>query len=328
MVIETIIYLVWALFGLSGRSFHRKRTPAQTPTQTPELIRPPRPFPPSPFRLQWFRPRGLRAGNPSDTTLRCTDHRLRTGVKAGTLPAMTRMIFLTLLLIHGAPAPAAATNPPAEIPIGEMLPDAALQGLNGPSRKLSDYRGKPLIINVWASWCGPCRAEMASLERLAWRNDRGDFRVIGISTDDYPERATALLDSSNATISHFIDYRLHLETLLGASRLPLTVLVAADGRVVEKVYGARAWDSPDAIRMIAEAFDTPQGPFLGLSLDISPFATRTRIVRYPGRSAANQAPPQSGGARRNRLIFLRHCIPSIARTVAAGPYSILFHPLS
>ena len=179
---------------------------------------------------------------------------------------MRRSILLALsihlavlsLVILGPCASAAAANPPAEIPIGEMLPDAALQGLNGPSRRLSDYRGKPLIINVWASCCGPCRAEMASLERLAWRNDRGDFSVIGISTDDYPERARALLNSSNATISHFIDHRLHLETLLGASRLPLTVLVAADGRVVEKVYGARAWDSPGAIAMIAEAFDGPK----------------------------------------------------------------------
>lgn len=129
-----------------------------------------------------------------------------------------------------------------------------MQGLNGPSRKLSDYRGKPLIINVWASWCGPCRQEMASLERLAWQEHAVPFAVIGISTDDYPENAQRLLKGSNATISHFIDRRLLLEHMLGASRLPLTVLVDANGKVVDKLYGARQWDGPEALTLIGKAF--------------------------------------------------------------------------
>lgn len=144
-----------------------------------------------------------------------------------------------------------------EIGIGEVLPDEALRGLNGPSRNLSEFRGMPLVINVWASWCGPCRAEMASLERLAWLDDSSDFNIIGISTDDYPEQARAALSEANATISHYIDVRLQLETLLGASRLPLTVLVDAEGRVVDRIYGARAWDSPDALEIIARAFRNP-----------------------------------------------------------------------
>ncbi|MDE3010810.1 MAG: TlpA family protein disulfide reductase, partial [Pseudomonadota bacterium] len=63
---------------------------------------------------------------------------------------------------------AACQAAPGEVPIGGILPEATLQGLNGPPRKLSSFRGKPLVINVWASWCGPCRQEAASLERLAW----------------------------------------------------------------------------------------------------------------------------------------------------------------
>lgn len=128
-----------------------------------------------------------------------------------------------------------------------------MRGLNGPPRKLSDFRGRPLIINVWASWCGPCRAEMASLERLAWLDEFGYLTVIGVSTDDYSERAEALLKASNATISHFIDSRLRIEHMLGASRLPLTVLVDADGRVIEKVVGAREWDSQEALELISNA---------------------------------------------------------------------------
>jgi thiol-disulfide isomerase/thioredoxin len=143
---------------------------------------------------------------------------------------------------------------PGEVRVGELLRDATMTGLNGPSRNLSELRGKPLVINLWASWCGPCRAEMASLERLAWLERSSYFAVIGISTDDYAERAKAALAESNATISHFIDHDLVLENMLGAAQIPLTVLVDEDGRVLKKIHGAREWDSPASLLIIDDAF--------------------------------------------------------------------------
>jgi thiol-disulfide isomerase/thioredoxin len=156
----------------------------------------------------------------------------------------------------GFAAGEAAAQPamPGEIRVGQTLRDARLRGLNGPDRQLAGYRGRPLIINVWASWCGPCRAEMASLERLAWHEQAKGFSLIGISTDDYPERAAAVLKRSNATISHFVDQRLELERMLGASSIPLTVLVDAQGRVLKKVVGAQEWDGVEALRMIGQVF--------------------------------------------------------------------------
>ena len=141
-----------------------------------------------------------------------------------------------------------------EVAVGGILPDATLHGLNGPTRHLSDYRGKPLLINVWASWCGPCREEMASLERLAWREKKPDFAIIGISTDDFADKAASLLMRTNATIAHFIDSRLEMEHMLGASRLPLTVLVDGNGRVLARVYGAKQWDQPAALRFVDSTF--------------------------------------------------------------------------
>jgi thiol-disulfide isomerase/thioredoxin len=146
----------------------------------------------------------------------------------------------------------------AAVEVGQLLPDATMRGLNGPSKHLAAFRGTPLIINVWASWCGPCRAEMASLERLAWRDTSARFNVIGISTDDDPDLARAALESSHATIPHFIDSALELETLLGANRVPLTVLVGADGRLIRKVYGAQEWDGPGARKLIDAAFGSSQ----------------------------------------------------------------------
>jgi thiol-disulfide isomerase/thioredoxin len=163
-------------------------------------------------------------------------------------------LLSALLLGAIAATGQAIAKTPDEVEIGQTLRDATLLGLNGPSRKLSDFRGRPLIINVWASWCGPCRQEMASLERLAWQDRSEQFAVIGISTDDHPEQAKELLRSANATISHFIDSKLLLENMLGASRLPLTVLVDANGRILDKVYGAKDWDGAEASKILAKAF--------------------------------------------------------------------------
>jgi thiol-disulfide isomerase/thioredoxin len=163
------------------------------------------------------------------------------------------LVLVLAVCLLAAPA-ASRAKTPGEVEVGQVLRDATLQGLNGPPRKLSEFRGKPMIINVWASWCGPCRAETASLERLAWSDAGTHFAIIGISTDDYPQAATAWLKRSNATINHFIDERLLMEHMLGATQLPLTVLVDANGRVLDKVYGAMEWDSADALKLIAKAF--------------------------------------------------------------------------
>ena len=166
---------------------------------------------------------------------------------------MKRLLSLLVLTLVCATTLALAKTPD-EVGVGEVLRDLPMQGLSGPSRLLSAYRGKPLIINVWASWCGPCRDEMGSLERLSRRNGGKQFAVIGISTDDYPDAAKAFLQKSATRFSHFIDARLALENMLGADRIPLTVLVDVNGRVLAKYYGAKDWESPEALAAVGKAF--------------------------------------------------------------------------
>lgn len=165
----------------------------------------------------------------------------------------TLAVFICLLS-----APAAYTAAPDEVPVGGVLREATMRGLNGPARKLGEFRGRPLLINVWASWCGPCRAEMASLERLAWLDETHYFTIIGVSTDDYVDKAQAALAAWNSTITHFIDKDLEMEKMLGANTLPLTVLVGADGRVLGKVHGAREWDSREALDYLHATFGHPK----------------------------------------------------------------------
>jgi thiol-disulfide isomerase/thioredoxin len=186
----------------------------------------------------------------------------RDGAVFGILRVMPLIKVMSRAVVAGAcgltllatPAVAVAPVAPAPVAVGRPLPDVVMAGLNGPQRSLSSYRGRPLIVNVWASYCQPCRAEAASLERLAWSEAGSRYVVIGISIDDDRDAALKWLSRSNATVSHYIDSRLTLEHMLGASTVPLTVLVDASGRVVARFRGARQWDSAESIRMIEHAY--------------------------------------------------------------------------
>jgi thiol-disulfide isomerase/thioredoxin len=171
----------------------------------------------------------------------------------GKILMMKKLLVLLFIVTFGASGSLFAKTP-GEVEVGSFLREAEMQGLVGPARKLSSFKGKPLVINVWASWCGPCRDEMGALERLSRQFGGRQFNVIGISTDDYPNRAIRFLEKANVTFNNFIDSKLFLENMLGADRLPLTLLVDAQGKVLGKYYGAKPWDSPEALAVIAKTF--------------------------------------------------------------------------
>lgn len=161
---------------------------------------------------------------------------------------MKRLLVLSCLTLLPHATSFATTG---EVPVGGALREAPMSGLSGPSRMLSDYRGKPLLINVWASYCPPCLAEMGSLERLNKKFSK-QLTTIGISIDDYPDRAKAFLAKAGTSFPHYIDHKLTLENMLGANRIPLTILVDANGKVIDKTYGAREWDSAESVKNIRQ----------------------------------------------------------------------------
>ena len=159
-----------------------------------------------------------------------------------------KTIFTILFFLTSASN--ALANTPGEVQVGEHLREAKLQSILGKSKRFSDYHGKPLIINIWASWCGPCREEMASIQQLSQRFGGKKFNVIGISTDDDIHAAAALIKQSKLTFDNYIDSNLFLENMLGANTIPLTLLIDANGLVVMKIRGARNWNSTESIMMI------------------------------------------------------------------------------
>jgi thiol-disulfide isomerase/thioredoxin len=159
-----------------------------------------------------------------------------------------------------APAVSKLLSSNREVKVGENLHEVVMDGLLGKQKKLSDFKGKPLIINVWASWCGPCRAEMGALERLSSKYNGKDFHIIGISTDDYRDDAISAIKQSKISFENFLDHKLQLEKMLGANTIPLTVLVDDQGRVLKKIRGAQEWDGPIMVSEISEVFNIKLAP--------------------------------------------------------------------
>lgn len=131
-------------------------------------------------------------------------------------------------------------------PPGEEQPDAAVPGLptgdlpcldgNG-TADLSTIRGLPMVVNVWASWCRPCIAEMPVL-RDAARDYAGEVRVIGIAINDDPVRALALLDDLEVTFPSVIDRDAITRAALAYPGPPVTYFVTADGTIAGRHDGA------------------------------------------------------------------------------------------
>lgn len=165
------------------------------------------------------------------------------------------MKIITSILFHLCCITSAYADTPGEVKVGAYLREVTLQGLTNKPKKLAEYRGKPLIINVWASWCGPCRDEMGSIERLSRRFGGKKFNVIGISTDDDAIAAANFIKESKLTFNNYIDSNLQLENMLGANTIPLTILVDSRGRVLKKVRGSQDWDSPALLDLLGNTFN-------------------------------------------------------------------------
>lgn len=132
-------------------------------------------------------------------------------------------------------------------------PEISLKNLDGELVKLSDFRGQPVIVNFWATWCPPCRKEMPSMER-AWQKikDQGiamlavnigeDEETVFTFTADYPVSFPLLLDTDGRTTQQW-----------PIAGLPTTFIVSPEGKIVYRAIGERQWDSAPilgAIRLL------------------------------------------------------------------------------
>lgn len=134
---------------------------------------------------------------------------------------------------------------------GEPAPNFQLRDMNGRVVALSDLRGKVVLLNFWATWCGPCRIEMPAMERLYRTYDRKDFEILAVSTDAQGVAVTRPFQQENKLtfpILHDADFRVGLS--YGARTLPMTFMVDREGIVRQHIFGARDWEAPEAHQLI------------------------------------------------------------------------------
>ncbi|HVM38610.1 MAG TPA: TlpA disulfide reductase family protein [Sphingomicrobium sp.] len=141
---------------------------------------------------------------------------------------------------------------------GKMAPDVELRDADDQPAILADARGKPLLVNLWASWCAPCVKELPTLEALSRRP--GAPRVIAVSQDMAPRASvdafTERLKLDELETWH--DPKMALSGALDAQVLPVTILYDAGGRELWRYVGDLDWNGPEAARLLAEA-RAPQG---------------------------------------------------------------------
>ena len=139
---------------------------------------------------------------------------------------------------------------------GTPAPDAEFESPEGEAASFADFRGKPLLVNLWATWCAPCVAEMPTLDALARRDQR--IEVLAVSQDlNGQEKVDAFFAKRKfEMLEPYLDPELILMTQLGISTLPTTILYDAEGREVWRMTGMEDWTAPRAAALIAEAEKT------------------------------------------------------------------------
>ena len=152
-------------------------------------------------------------------------------------------------------APAAAQQPPANFiihPAPKQVPDISFTDERAQAFSLNDFRGKFILLNIWATWCGPCRKEMPTLDRLQERLGSERFQIVALSIDRGGASAVQKFYAETGVrhLAFFIDPTGRAGTKLTLIGLPGTLLIDPEGREVGRLIGPAEWDSPEMIAFL------------------------------------------------------------------------------
>jgi len=137
-------------------------------------------------------------------------------------------------------------------PIPEPIAKITFQDESGAEKSLEGWRGRVVLLNLWATWCAPCRKEMPALDALQQKLGSPDFEVVALSLDRQGvETARAFLADTKATnLKLYVDPTAKSLDGLKAVGLPATILIDREGREVGRLLGPAEWSSPEAVALI------------------------------------------------------------------------------
>ena len=127
--------------------------------------------------------------------------------------------------------------------------DFSLPSLDGGDVRLKDFRGRYVLLNFWATWCGPCKVEMPSLESLYRRYQGRKLEVVGVSNDMFGERVVKpYVEAQGLTFPVLLDPGLDVSNSFRVMSLPTTYLIDPEGNIIGVLSGAENWTAPDTLQ--------------------------------------------------------------------------------
>jgi thiol-disulfide isomerase/thioredoxin len=140
-----------------------------------------------------------------------------------------------------------------------LLPDIGFADSDGRSTRLSSYRGKVVLLNIWATWCVPCRKEMPALDRLQASFRGSDFEVVALSVDRDGLRAVTgfYVQTGIRHLRIYVDESGQAMSDLGVAAIPTTLLIDRHGNEIGRKTGPAEWDNPVIVEVIRDHLDAP-----------------------------------------------------------------------
>ncbi len=162
---------------------------------------------------------------------------------------MPKLLITLFLLFCSLAAEAELLTP---VPDRPEAPEFALSELDGTVHQLSDYRGKVVVVNFWATWCPPCRKEMPSMQR-AWEQMRKeDMVLLAINAGENRKRVKKYLASESWDFPLLLDPNTLATGHWPVKGLPTTFVIDPQGRFAYQAVGGREWDDPEILQLLRE----------------------------------------------------------------------------
>jgi peroxiredoxin len=141
---------------------------------------------------------------------------------------------------------------------GLEVPNFAFPDINGKQISLSDHRGKVVLVNVWATWCPPCRQEMPSMQRLYEKFKGENFEILAVSIDSEGREAVApFMQKMHLTFPALLDPGETIRPLYGITGVPESFLVDKRGVLLEKIVGPMNWATPEVFSLFEDLIQKP-----------------------------------------------------------------------
>ena len=142
---------------------------------------------------------------------------------------------------------------------GLEVPNFAFPDLNGKEVSLAEHRGKVVLLNVWATWCPPCRQEMPSMQSLYEKFNGENFEILAVSIDSEGGEAVApFMRQMNLTFPALLDPGETIRSLYGITGVPETFIIDKDGILVEKIIGPINWATPEVSLFFKDLIQKPR----------------------------------------------------------------------